>query len=129
MIAAVALFSAGGHTLPARTHHGSAMRIVFALLLLPVLAIGCTPHIPVKGDFGASALAPSGDTAPEFAQFNAYDPAIGALVANQICVTPYTGLDEKNLAASPGRIVQTRARCQTHTPFIGDGDFVPDLIQ
>ncbi len=47
---------------------GFAMRIAIALAVLPVLLAGCTANIPVKADFGTSALVPSGDTPPEFAQ-------------------------------------------------------------
>jgi hypothetical protein len=95
------------------------MRALLALLLLPSLVAGCTPYIPVKDDFGTSALAPAGDMPPEFAEFNAYNPAVNGLLAAQLCATPYQPLDEKVLGASAGRLVQARGRCQTHTPLLG----------
>jgi hypothetical protein len=95
------------------------MRALLALvLLLPILA-GCTPYIPVKDDFGTSALAPAGDIPPEFAEFNAFNPAVNTLLADLICATPYQPLEEKVLGASTGRLVQARGRCQTHIPLLG----------
>jgi hypothetical protein len=100
-----------------------AMRLFLALALLPLLIAGCTPYIPVKDDFGTSALAPPTDSRgavpPEFAEFNVYDPAVNRLVANQICTTPYQLLEEKTLDASSGRLVVARGRCPTHIPFFG----------
>ena len=95
------------------------MRAPLALVLLAAIAAGCTPYIPVKDDFGTSALVPAGDIPPEFAQFNAYDPAVNSLLADQLCATPYQPLDEKSLGASSGRLLQTRGRCQTHIPLFG----------
>ena len=67
------------------------MRHLFALGLLSVLGAnlcgGCTPYIPVKDDFGTSALKPTGNIPPEFAEFNNYDPRVNALMADQICAT------------------------------------------
>ena len=94
------------------------MRVSFFLVLLAAVA-GCTPYIPVKADFGVSALAPRGDIPPEFAEFNAYDPGVNGLLADQICATPYQPLEEKSLDASAGRLVLARGRCQTHVPFFG----------
>jgi len=105
------------------------MRIAIAFVVLPVLFAGCTPNIPVKTDFGTSALAPSGDTPPEFAEFNSYDPAMGPLVADQICATPYTGVEQKGVAAAPGEIVTGRGSCQEHVPFIGEGNPLPPFLQ
>ena len=103
------------------------MRIVLALAVLPVLFAGCTANIPVKSDFGTSALAPTGDASGEFSQFNAYDPAVGPLVADQICATPYIPVGQKTVDAAPGEIVEGRGVCRTHVPIIGDGDFLPPL--
>ena len=99
--------------------HTAAMRALLALFLLPAIAAGCTPYIPVKDDFGTSALAPAGDLPPEFVEFNAYDPAINTLLADQLCPTPYQPLEEKSLGASSGRLVQARGRCHTHIPLFG----------
>jgi len=95
------------------------MRGFLALVLLPAIVAGCTPYIPVKDDFGTSALAPAGDIPPEFAEFNVYDPAVNGLLADQICATPYRPLEEKSLGASSGRLIQARGRCQTHIPLFG----------
>ena len=96
-----------------------AMRALLALVLLSAILAGCTPYIPVKDDFGTSALAPAGDIPPEFAEFNVFDPGVNRLLAAQICATPYQPLEEKVLGASTGRLVQARGRCQTHTPLFG----------
>jgi hypothetical protein len=103
------------------------MRIAVALVVLPVLFAGCTPAIPVKTDFGTSALAPAGDASGEFSQFNAYDPAVGPLVADQLCATTYTPVAQKTIDAAPGEIVEGRGVCRTHVPLVGDGDFLPPL--
>lgn len=105
------------------------MRKLAALAALSVLAAGCLPTIPYRADFGTSALTPAGDTPSEFAQFNAYDPSVGPLVADQLCATPYAAAEQKTLEARPGEIVQTRGRCQLHRPFVGDGDFLPGMPQ
>jgi hypothetical protein len=96
-----------------------AMRAWLALVLLPSIVAGCTPYIPVKDDFGTSALAPAGDIPPEYAEFNVYDPAVNTLLAGQVCATPYQPLEEKVLGASTGRLVQDRGRCRTHIPLLG----------
>jgi hypothetical protein len=105
------------------------MRIAIALVVLPVLFAGCTPNIPTKPDLGTSALVPSGETPPEFAEFNAYDAARGRLVADQICATPYTPAEEKSVDAAPGTIVTGRGSCQTHVPFVGEGNPMPPFLQ
>src|ERR1700730_919723 len=46
---------ARGHTRAAPLRRGSVMRVLFVLALLSALA-GCAPYIPVKDDFGTSAL-------------------------------------------------------------------------
>jgi len=96
-----------------------AMRALLALVLLPSIMAGCTPYIPVKDDFGTSALAPAGDMPPEFAEFNVYDPAVNLLLADQLCATPYQPIEEKTLGAAGGQLVQARGRCQTHIPLFG----------
>jgi hypothetical protein len=91
------------------------MRHLFALGLLSVLGAnlcgGCTPYIPVKDDFGTSALKPTGNIPPEFAEFNSYDPGVNALLADQICATVYIPLDDKSLRASPGELIAGQGRC------------------
>ena len=42
------------------------------------------------------------------------------MLADQMCATPYQPLEDKYMAAAPGRIVQERARCATHIPFFGN---------
>ncbi len=111
------------------SRRGFAMRIAIALVVLPILFAGCTPTIPTKPSFGTSALAPSGDTPPEFAAFNSYDPAMGPLVADQLCATPYTPAEQKSVDAVPGQIVAGRGTCQPHVPFIGEGNPLPPWLQ
>ena len=97
-----------------------AFSVAGLLLSLSVFAVaGCTPYIPVKDDFATSALVPAGNIPPEFAEFNAYDPAVNTLLASQLCATPYQPLEEKRLAAASGVLVQSRGRCQTHLPLLG----------
>jgi hypothetical protein len=88
--------------------------VALYLLILPLFA-GCTPTIPVERDFGISALSRGGPTAPEFAEFNDYDPSRNALLAEQICATPYTEIDEKTIPAEPGQMVAWRASCERYT--------------
>ena len=95
------------------------MRVFLALVIVSPLLAGCTPYIPVKDNFATSAAVPAGDTPPEFAEFNAYDPAVNTLLADQICATPYQPLEEQTLGAGSGRLVQARGRCQTHIPLFG----------
>ena len=61
------------------------MRVFSIALLLSAFVAGCAPFIPVKDDFGVSAAVPAGDIPPEFAEFNAYDPAINPMLADQMC--------------------------------------------
>ena len=96
------------------------MRAFLSVVTLLAFAAGCTPYIPVKDDFGTSALAPAGDIPPEFAEFNAFDPAVNNLLSDQICATPYQPLEAKMLGASNGRLVEARGRCQTHIPLFGE---------
>lgn len=101
------------------------MRLLFALAFVAPLVAGCTPYIPLKTDFGASAAVPKGDIPPEFAAFNAYDPAVGTVLAQQICATPYLPEDVTNSDAAPGQLVNTRGTCAPHQPIIGNGAFFP----
>ena len=100
------------------------MRVLLVPILLAATLAACTPYIPVKDDFGTSALAPpkptGGDIPPEFAEFNAYNPAVNDLLTDQICATPYQPLEAQTLSASSGRLVQARGRCQTHIPIFGE---------
>jgi hypothetical protein len=92
------------------------MRHLLALGLLSVLGAnlsgGCTPFIPIKGDFGTSALRPTGNIPPEFAEFNNYDPAVNELMADQSCATAYIPFDDKSLRASPGELIARQGRCR-----------------
>ncbi len=94
------------------------MRHRFALgllsVLLPNLAGGCTPYIPVEDAFGTSALKPTGNIPPEFAEFNNYDPGVNTLLADQICATPYIPLEDKSLRASPGELIAEKGRCRPY---------------
>src|SRR6266853_1002946 len=84
VVAEVASSPARGHTRAAPLRRGSVMRVLFILALLSALA-GCAPYIPVKDDFGTSALVPYGDMPPELAEFNRYDPTVSRLLADQVC--------------------------------------------
>jgi hypothetical protein len=97
------------------------MRSVGALVLISALAAGCTPYIPVRDDFGTSALMAVGETPRAFGAFNNYDPAIGQLVAQQICATPYVPLEQDSRGAVPGQLIEATGRCQTHVPLFGNG--------
>jgi len=97
------------------------MRWFVALLTLSSVVAGCTPSIPIKDNFGASALAPVGSIPPEFAEFNNYDPAVNRLISDQICATDYRQLDEKTAPAVPGQLSDWDGRCLSHVPLIGSG--------
>jgi hypothetical protein len=92
--------------------HPRALGLLSALLAN--LAGGCTPYIPVQDAFGTSALKPTGNIPPEFAEFNNYDPEINALLADQVCATPYAALQEKSLRAAPGELVAETGRCRPY---------------
>ena len=95
------------------------MRSISVLVLAATLIAGCTPLMPMKDDFGTSAALPKGDIPPEYARFNAYDPGVNALLAEQICATPYEPRDVAVSDASPGQLAAAHARCATHVPLIG----------
>ena len=94
------------------------MRYIVATGLLSILATNlvqsCTPYIPIKDDFGTSALKPTGNIPPEFAEFNNYDPGANALLADQICATPYIPLADKSLRGSPGELIAADGRCRLY---------------
>ena len=83
-------------------------------VLLANLAGGCTPYIPVEDAFTTSALKPTGNIPPEFAEFNNYDPEVNALLADQVCATPYIPLQEKSLRAAPGELIAETGRCRLY---------------
>ncbi|HZK88524.1 MAG TPA: hypothetical protein VFC56_00100 [Stellaceae bacterium] len=93
--------------------------MILALTLVVPLVASCTPYLPLKDDFGTSAAAARGDIPPEYARFNAYDPSVNALLADQICATPYQPRDVAVSDATPGQIVTARGRCATHVPIVG----------
>ena len=84
---------------------GTVMQLFSTTMLLCLCAAGCTPYIPVKDEFGVSALNATGDIPPEFAAFNRYDPRINPLLAEQMCATPYQIEAVKALDAEPGEIL------------------------
>ena len=100
------------------------MRSLFAVplptILMASLIAGCTAYIPVKDDFGVSALQPVPSMPPEFAEFNNYDPKVDGLLADQICATPHTDLEERWLQAEPGQLNAWRSRCNTYRPTFVD---------
>jgi hypothetical protein len=97
-------------------------RLVLGISLLcsASLTAGCTPNIPVKDAFGVSALRPVGNTPPEFAEFNNYDPSVNALLADQTCPTPYILLADKSLRASPGELIAGTGRCERYQPWFNE---------
>jgi hypothetical protein len=101
------------------TSNGSMMRTPPALLLICLLAAGCTPYIPVKSDFATSALKPAGNIPPEFAEFNNYSPQVNPLLAEQICATPYQLQVQQSAEAAPGKLVAATGRCQTYAVGFG----------
>jgi hypothetical protein len=92
----------------------SCMRLFIVLALEAVLAGACTPFIPIKDDFGTSAVKPTGNIPPEFAEFNRYDTQVNAVVSEQICATPYILNTEKSLRATPGEFAAWNGRCEQY---------------
>jgi len=93
----------------------------FAISALALAVVGgCTPYIPLKTDFGTSAAVTKGDIPPEYVGFNAYDPGVNPLMAQQICATSYQPSDVRTNAASPGELVTAHGTCATHQPIIGN---------
>jgi hypothetical protein len=106
-------------TIGAAISDGRLMRTLTGLALISVLVTGCTPDIPVKDAFSVSALKPSGTIPPEFAEFNSYDPQVNALLADQICATPYQLQVQQSTEAAPGELVAATGRCQTYAIALG----------
>jgi hypothetical protein len=96
------------------------MRPLILLALVSPLVAGCTPYIPMRTDFGVSALAPKGDIPPEFAAFNAYDPALNPILAAQVCATGFEPRETTITDAVPGQLVTARGTCAPHRPIIGN---------
>lgn len=99
------------------------MRFVHAFLILTAAAAllgGCANPIPVRRDIGTSALQKKGDIPPEFAKFNNYDPRANALLAKQLCATPYRVLGEKTMPMEPGELVAQRIECMPDRLPAGD---------
>jgi hypothetical protein len=94
------------------------MRRPFSIGLLSVLlanfAGGCTPYIPVEDAFTTSALKPTGNIPPEFAEFNNYDPELNGFLTDQICATYYIPLREQSLRAAPGELIAETGRCRPY---------------
>jgi len=90
------------------------MRLFFVLALPAVLSTACTPFIPIKDAFSTSALKPTGNIPPEFAEFNRYDPQVNAMVSDQMCATAYFLDTEKSLRATPGEFVSWSGRCEQY---------------
>ena len=103
-----------GHTRHSQPMVDTGMRLFVILALPAALLCGCTPFIPIEDPFGTSALNPTGNIPPEFAEFNNYDPQVNAVVADQVCATPYTLLTDKSLRAAPGEIVAWSGRCEQY---------------
>lgn len=87
-------------------------------VLLANLAGACTPYIPVEDAFTTSALKPTGNIPPEFVEFNSYDPEVSALLADQVCATPYIPLQERSLRAAPGELIAKTSRCRPYVVSI-----------
>jgi hypothetical protein len=96
------------------------MRPLVVLALVSPLLAGCTPYMPMRTDFGVSALAPAGDIPPEFAAFNAYDPGLNPVMAAQLCATRFDPRETATTDAQPGQLVTTRGTCAAHIPIIGN---------
>jgi hypothetical protein len=90
------------------------MRLFIVLALPAMLSVACTPFIPVKDDFGTSAVKPTGNIPPEFAEFNRYDPQVNGLISDQMCATPYILDREKSLRATPGEFAAWSGRCEQY---------------
>jgi hypothetical protein len=99
------------------------MRALILLAVPALLVAGCTDPIPVKEEFGTSALRSPPEIAAEFAEFNTYDVRVDALVAQQMCATPYHRSEEKVVAAEPGEMVRWRGSCERYRV-----NFVPEFI-
>jgi hypothetical protein len=90
------------------------MRLCLFLLFPALLLQGCTPFIPIKNAFGTSAVKPTGNIPPEFLEFNNYDPRANAVIADQMCATPYVLNAERSLRATPGELVEWSGLCEPY---------------
>jgi hypothetical protein len=90
------------------------MRLFVLAAVVPVLLGGCTPFIPIKDALTTSAVKPTGNIPPEFLAFNNYDPQANAVIADQLCATPYILNAEKSLRATPGELVAWHGRCEPY---------------
>jgi hypothetical protein len=90
------------------------MRLFILAAVVPTLFVGCTPFIPIKEAFSTSAVKPTGNIPPEFLAFNNYDPQANAVIADQLCATPYILNTEKSLRATPGELVAWHGRCEPY---------------
>ena len=90
------------------------MRLFFILALPALFSGACTPFIPIKNAFSTSAVKPTGNIPPEFAEFNRYDPQVNAVVSDEVCATPYILDTEKSLRATPGEFVSWSGRCEQY---------------
>jgi hypothetical protein len=93
------------------------MRSLLAFAPLVVLLGGCIPEIPVKPDFGVTALQQTGNIPPEFSAFNNYDTGVNPVLAAQMCATPYIRQVVQTAQAVPGTLVDMRGWCQYYAPF------------
>lgn len=89
------------------------------MLVVPLVA-GCTPYIAEKLDFGTTAAVPKGNIPPEYAKFNAYDPNVNPVMANQICATRYEPSSVTTTDSSPGQFATAYGTCAIHRPFTGN---------
>lgn len=90
------------------------MRLFMILALPAFLAGACTPFIPIKDDFGTSAVKPIGNIPPEFLEFNRYDPQVNAVLSEQICATPYILDTQRSLRATPGEFAAWKGLCEEY---------------
>jgi hypothetical protein len=92
----------------------NAVKFSLYLALPAALLGGCTPYIPIKDAFTASAAKPTGNIPPEFLAFNNYDPQVNAIVTDQMCATPYILNTVKSLRATPGEFVTWTGQCEPY---------------
>ena len=89
---------------------------LFLVLALPAAALSAAAPLSSRSrtHFGTSAVRPTGNIPPEFLEFNSYDPQVNAVIADQICATPYILNTEKSLRATPGEFVAWIGRCEPY---------------
>jgi hypothetical protein len=95
------------------------MHLRLAFFFIAPLIAGSTPYTAVKNDFGNSAMAPVGAFPSEYAEFNATDPSVNALLAGQICGTRHQPSEVGVIGAQPRQIVAAGGTCARHTPIFG----------